>query len=134
MEGDFLMRFVNRLALTTPLVALLAVLIGLPTVAFGDDDNRGFHARFLGVNETPSISTDATATLNLKINGSGDTATIDYTLTYSDLRANITQAHIHFGQTRVAGGVMVFLCGTTASPGPVGTPTCPDMGTDHHGT
>jgi hypothetical protein len=118
------MRFVKRFALFTPLLGLFAIVLGLPTVAFGDDDNRDFAAHFLGVNETPSISTDATASLRLHINGSGDTATIDYTLKYSGLRAPVTQAHIHFGQTKVMGGVAVFLCGTATNPGPAGTPSC----------
>ena len=83
-----------------------------------------FSARFLGVNETPSISTDASASLKLKINGSGDTATITYTFMFTGLRAPVTQAHIHFAQSKVAGGVMVFLCGTATNPGPAGTPTC----------
>ena len=47
------------------------------------DDKRDFTARFRGVDETPSISTDATASLQVEINGSGDAATLDYTLTFS---------------------------------------------------
>lgn len=125
------MRLIRRIMLCVPLVALLSIVIGLPTVAFGEDDKRDFRARFLGVNETPSISTDATARLHLRINGSGDTATITYTLSYSGLRAPVTQAHVHFAQSRVAGGIMFFLCGTTSAPGPPGTPSCggPTSGT-----
>ena len=124
------MRTLKRPLSFVPLIALAAILLGLPTsVAFGDDDRREFRARFLGVNETPSVSTEATASLSVRINGSGDTATIDYTLTFSGLRAGVTQAHIHFGQARVLGGIMVFLCGTATNPGPAGTPTCPQSGT-----
>jgi hypothetical protein len=107
-----------------PLLALAAILVGLPASAFGEDDHGTFRARFLGVNETPSISTDASASLNVKINGSGNTATITYTFRFSGLRAPVTQAHIHFAQSKVAGAIMVFLCGTAAIPGPAGTPTC----------
>jgi hypothetical protein len=124
------MRFLKRFALCAPLLTLAAIVVGLPTsVAFGDDDKRDFTARFLGVNETPSVSSDAAASLKVKINGSGNTATIVYTLTFSGLRAPVTQAHIHFAQSKVAGGIMVFLCGTAADPGPTGTPTCPQSGT-----
>lgn len=126
------MRVPRRFALFAPLtvgLAALVLVVGVPSVALGDPDSRDFTAHFLGVNETPSISTDATATLKVHINGSGDTATITYTLTFQGLRAAVTQAHIHFAQTRVAGGVMVFLCGTTTAPGPAGTPTCPQSGT-----
>jgi len=114
----------KRVALCAPLLALVAIVIGLPTVAFGSDDNRSFHARFLGVNETPSVSSDATASLSLTIHGTGDAATIEYTLKFSGLRAPVTQAHVHFGQSRVMGGVMFFLCGTATNPGPAGTPAC----------
>ena len=114
----------RRTLLFVPLVVLATILVGLPASAFGEDDSGTFSARFLGVNETPSISTDATAALNVKINGSGDTATITYTFRFSGLRAPVTQAHIHFAQSKVAGGIMVFLCGTAANPGPAGTPTC----------
>lgn len=124
-----MMHVLKRVSVCAPLLALATIVLGLPAVAFGDNDHRSFSARFLGVNETPSISTEAFATLRLTINGSGDNATISYTLTYSGLRGAVTQAHIHFAQSRVAGGIMVFLCGTTATPGPAGTPTCPSEGT-----
>ena len=38
------------------------------------------------------------------------------------------QAHIHFGQFAVNGGISVFLCSNLGN-GPVGTPECPDSGT-----
>ncbi len=36
----------------------------------------------------------------------------------------MTQAHLHFGQTAVNGGIVVFIC-TNVGSGPVGTPECP---------
>jgi len=119
----------KRLALCAPLLLLGAIVVGLPAnVAFGEPDRNEFNALFLGVNETPSISTDATASLKVRIKGSGDAATITYTLTYSGLRAPVTQAHIHFAQPRVAGNVMVFLCSNLGN-GPANTPACPQSGT-----
>lgn len=119
------MWLIKRIALGAPLLVLAAIVIGLPTIAFGQDDNRDFRARFLGVNETPSVSTDATATLSLHIDGSGDTATITYTLNFSGLRAGVTVAHVHFGQSRVSGAPMFFLCGPAGTSGmPAGTPSC----------
>jgi len=50
-----------------------------------------------------------------------------YQLTYADLSAALTQAHIHFGKRHVGGGIIVFLC-TNLSNGPAGTPTCPAGG------
>jgi CHRD domain len=120
------MRFLKGSLRLAPVLLLVGVLLGLPTIAFGDDDrnNNEFRAVFLGINEVPSVSTEATASLRVKISGSGDDATIEYNLRYSGLRADATQSHIHFSQTKTNGGVVLFLCGTAASPGPAGTPTC----------
>lgn len=50
---------------------------------------------------------------------------LDYTLSYSGLEADVTQAHIHFGQRSVNGGISAWLCGTDAPTSPAGTPRCP---------
>jgi hypothetical protein len=107
-------------------LAAIVIVIGLPSIALGDDDNRDFTAHFLGINESApaSISTDATADLRVHINGSGDSASITYTLSYSGLRADATQSHIHFGLSKQNGGVMVFLCSNLGNA-PAGTPACP---------
>src|SRR5262245_41034903 len=55
---------------------------------------------------------------------------IDYELTYDGLEAAVTQAHIHFGQFFVSGGISVFLCNTEGFPDPSGlAPTYPQSGT-----
>jgi hypothetical protein len=46
-------------------------------------------------------------------------STITFSLTYSGLSANPLVAHLHFGPTKVNGGVMIFLCGGG------GQPACP---------
>ena len=55
------MRVLKQIALFVPLVALGAVLIGLPTIAFGHDDGPNFGTTLIGFNETPSINTEGTA-------------------------------------------------------------------------
>ena len=50
-------------------------------------------------------------------------------MTFEGLQAPITQSHIHFAQENVNGGIMVWLCGTAALPGPAGTQVCPQSGT-----
>ncbi len=109
------MRVLKRVALFVPLVALGAVLIGLPTIAFGRDDGQNFRATLIGINETPSINSEGTAQLRLTLNA----ASIDFTLPYQNLSLAPKVAHIHFGQARTAGGVMVFFCGGG------GQPACP---------
>ncbi len=78
-----------------------------------------------GYHEVPAISTQATGTFRLRENQDGSLA---YTLSYSGLEAPVTQAHIHFGQSFVSAGIMVWLCGTSTNPGPAGTPVCPPEG------
>jgi CHRD domain-containing protein len=81
-----------------------------------------------GYEEAPlTISSDGSGEFKAKI--SNDKTAIDYTLTYEDLSSNVTQAHIHFGQTAIAGQIVLFLC-TNLTP-PVGVPTpqlCPNSG------
>jgi hypothetical protein len=80
-----------------------------------------------GYEENPDISTAARGSFRITLDD--DDEELTYRLSYSRLEGTVTQAHIHFGKAGVNGGVTVFLCGTTASPGPAGTPTCPASGT-----
>jgi hypothetical protein len=75
---------------------------------------------------TGAVLTDAKGTLSLKLNNNH----IDYTLTYTGpFTSDVQQAHIHFGKSRDSGGIVVWLCQTTAKPAPAQvamiTPTCP---------
>ena len=55
---------------------------------------------------------------------------IHYELSYGGLEGTVTQAHIHFGQRSVNGGIMVWLCQTATNADPTGlAPTCPQSGT-----
>ena len=109
------MRFLRLTVLFAPLLVLAAVVVGLPTAALGENGSRDFSARLIGVNETPSINTDGTASLRLTLNASS----IDFELTYHNLTLAPVVAHIHFGQMHVAGAPMVFFCGGG------GKPSCP---------
>jgi CHRD domain-containing protein len=86
-------------------------------------------AKLSGYEEAPlTINSDGSGEFRAKINK--DKTAIDYTLTYQDLSSSVTQAHIHFGRTAIAGQIVLFLC-TNLTP-PVGVPTpqlCPDSGT-----
>jgi len=75
-----------------------------------------------GFQEAPAISTTGNGKCTAKI--SEDKTSIDVTLDYSDLEGSVAQAHIHFGQTAVNGGIVLFLC-TNLGNGPAGTPLCP---------
>jgi hypothetical protein len=126
-------------------IAVAAAVLTLPATHTRAQE---FIAKLSGFNEIGSIPSGASYTQSytgaVLSNGSGTAklhlnqkaGTIDYTLTYSDVgttppnTGNVSQAHIHFGKSRDSGGVIVFFCGTTATPGPAGTPTCrPHTGT-----
>ena len=44
---------------------------------------------------------------------------INFSLSFADLSSPLSVAHLHFAPTKVAGGVMIFLCGGG------GQPACP---------
>jgi hypothetical protein len=86
-------------------------------------------AKLSGYEEAPlTISSDGSGEFKAKI--SNDKTAIDYTLTYQDLSSNVTQAHIHFGRTAIAGQIVLFLCTNLTPPAGVPTPQfCPNSGT-----
>jgi CHRD domain len=76
----------------------------------------------VGFDEVPSVSTVASGKFDAQINAQ-ETA-IDWQLSYADLEGSVQQAHIHFGQAAVNGGITVFLC-TNLGNGPAGIQPCP---------
>jgi hypothetical protein len=109
-----------------PIAAAVVVTLAAPTVLA---QNATIHARLSGYNETPStISTAGTGAFKAKIVGDS----IEYELSYEDLQGNVTQAHIHFGQAGLSGGIAAWLCGNANPPAinpPTGTPLCPGPNT-----
>lgn len=106
--------------LAVPVVLATAVLVAtsLPSGAGG---SRNLRASLTGYEETPAVSTVADGSFRARFDE--DDASIKWTLTYEGLEATTTQAHIHFGAPRTAGGVTVFLCSNLGN-GPAGTPAC----------
>ncbi len=43
---------------------------------------------------------------------------IHYELRFEGLESDVQQAHIHFGQRHTVGGIVIWLCETTAQPAP----------------
>ena len=86
-----------------------------------------------GYDEVPSVSTAARGEFVASVNPEGDS--IDWRLTYADTSANVTQAHIHFGEEHTNGGISVWLCSNLASPPtPPGVQPCPLTGGTIDGT
>jgi hypothetical protein len=119
-----------RLRIFIALLGLGALLIaGLSAPTLAHDDEDSFRARLTGYEEVPSISTAAAGRFRARL--SSDGTTLRYELTYSNIQ-NAFQAHIHFGQRGVVGGVSAFLCG--GSPPASDKPPCPPTGGTVTGT
>ena len=110
------------------MAAVLGGVLVVASMAVAEGGKKNLKADELtGYQENPDISTVAGGTFEVSIDDAAQTFT--YELSYSGLEGTVQQAHIHFGKRAVNGGVALFLCGTAASPGPTGTPTCPQSGT-----
>ena len=102
------------------LAMLAALAVALPAFAH---DGGPLRASLIGYQEVPSVSTNAMGEFEARVAGDGQS--VDYTLAFDGLQADVLMAHIHFAQKSVNGPIIVWLCGTTANPGPTGTQTCP---------
>jgi hypothetical protein len=79
-------------------------------------------ANLRGFQEVPALSTPAAGSLTATV--SDDGTEIEFELSYFRLKGNVLQAHIHFGQMGVNGGISIFFCSNLGN-GPAGTPACP---------
>jgi hypothetical protein len=103
--------------------ALLLVAAGVATVVFAGGLGS-MRASLIGEEETPSVSTGASGAF--EAHGSADGSSFSYKLSYSALEGTVTQAHIHYGDRDVNGGISVWLCSNlTSPPTPPGVQACP---------
>jgi hypothetical protein len=111
---------------------LAAIVLILPAVAAAAPTGGGsFGGSLNGWNEVPSVSTSATGAFSATVNADG--TAVDWSLRYSALEGAVQQAHLHFGNVGVNGGITVFLC-TNLGNGPAGIATCPAGPTTISGT
>src|SRR5581483_43261 len=96
--------------------AVSALAAGLLISPARAADTQVFAASLVGDSEVPPINSNGKATFHMEIPSNG---TITFTLTFSGLSSNIIFSHLHFAPLKVAGGVMIFLCGGG------GQPSCP---------
>ena len=84
-------------------------------------------ARLRAFEEVPALSTPGGGFFTATINEDG--SEMNWELRYFNMEGNVTQAHLHFAQRGVNGGIVVFLCSNLGN-GPFGTQVCPtDNGT-----
>lgn len=109
-------------------ILALACAAVLSPIAAADDGDR-IRARLQSYQEVPSVSSTARGSFEGRIEGDS----ISWELRYTGLESAAAQAHIHFGQKHVNGGIAVFLC-TNLGNGPVGTQACPTPSATLSGT
>lgn len=111
-----------KIAVLVTLVALLA----MPVATVPASSDQRIRTKLTGFEEVPAVSTVASGEFRARIKGDS----IEYELSFNNLEAPVTQAHIHFGQFDVAGGISVWLCQTESQRDPAGlAPTCAQSGT-----
>jgi hypothetical protein len=98
---------------------VVAAVVG---TAIATGTNKNVRGALEGYQEVPSVSTSASGSFTAQLANGGES--IEYTLKYSALEGSVTQAHIHFGQKSVNGGISAFLCSNLPNP-PAATQACP---------
>jgi CHRD domain len=106
----------TRVTLRVVAVGAAIALLGVASYAFADGGFSRSNVHLIGYQEVPAVSTVASGKFKATIRGDR----IDWSLRYEDLEGDVQQAHIHFGQLSVNGGISVFLC-TNLGNGPTGT-------------
>jgi hypothetical protein len=126
-------RFGKRAFLVVPVFALTVLVVALPSIAFGNDRDQ-FRANADGFHEIlPNAGSPGTEAGAINTNGQASLRTtltsdaIEFRFEFSGLTSPLVQAHYHFAQPHVSGGIMVFLCGPAGSPA---KQVCPN---DTHG-
>ena len=99
------------------LAALAASVLAAPAAysqaeLLANQHTERFSARLSGSEEVPPINTAGTADFEM----TNQQGTITFSLTFSDLSSPLSVAHLHFAPGKVAGGVMIFLCGGGGQP------------------
>jgi hypothetical protein len=103
-------------------VAVVGAVAVAGSAAIAGDGNNEFAAGMRGYEEVPAVSTQGLGAFTAKVNKAG--TAFSYRVAYAGLEGNVTQSHIHFGQTAVNGGISAFFCSNLGN-GPLGTQPCP---------
>jgi hypothetical protein len=107
----------RRVVLGLSLAAAAVVSTGLVVGVRADRRDVVLRAQLRGLNEVPPTASRASGSLRATLDEDGQTFT--FTFTFQDLSGPPTAAHVHFGPSKVNGGVSFFFCGGG------GKPACP---------
>lgn len=119
----------NHRAASVSCVIAASLLSAGGALAHHDDDDDRAQARLSSFQEVPALSSAAHGSFEARL----APTSFAYEISYRDLSSPVTQAHIHFGQKGVNGGISVFLCSNLGN-GPAGTQACPNPGGTVKGT
>ena len=95
--------------------AITALAVSMLVAAAAPSHTERFSASLSGANEVPPINSSGTGNFQMTIRPDA----INFSLSFADLSSPLSVAHLHFAPSKVAGGVMIFLCGGG------GQPACP---------
>ena len=107
----------RRVVLGLCIASVTVVSTGLVVGVRADRRDVAIRAALRGLNEVPPTASRGVASLRASLDE--DAQTFTFTLTFRDLSGPPAAAHVHFGPTKVNGGVSFFFCGGG------GKPACP---------
>ena len=114
----------TRIKLALAVAVAGATAVGGTAALAGGGGGKQVRGFMTGYQEVPVVSTAASGKFQARVSEAGDA--IAYKLSYTGLEGNVTQAHIHFGQRSVNGGISAWLCSNVGPPNtPAGTQACP---------
>jgi CHRD domain-containing protein len=102
--------------------SICLLTVAAPVFRTAEAQQIRLKATLIGFEEVPAVLSTGHGEFTATVDASHTSMT--FTISYSGLLADATASHIHFGQRRVNGGVMIFFCTSAAAPRP-GVHTCP---------
>jgi hypothetical protein len=97
----------NIMKTTNAFWIILALTTSVLVAPSAHSQTERFSASLSGASEVPPINSAGMGNFEMTI----QPGMITLSLNFSDLSSNLTVAHLHFAPSKVAGGVMIFLCG-----------------------
>lgn len=105
-------------------LGLAASLLSASVYADDDDERHSFRFDADGFQEVPqALFTPGEARVRFRVREDQIVYRFRFRRLVGDIE-NSVGAHIHFGRPGINGGILAFICGTDALPGPAGTPAC----------
>jgi len=106
------------------MAAAAVIALAQAGVAVAADGGQKVREVLTGYKEAAApVSTTGHGTFTATLSKDGEE--INYILTFADLEGDVRQAHIHIGYPQNSGGIVLWLCDSSANPSPsASTPEC----------